>query len=300
MHVEYPLMELSPTRIGAEEAEFVCRNQTLFFDITVILPLPLDGPTHPTITFSHRRYLGQDVRQLRKFLDALAALRAGGEMQIFDLAAENVFATIGGANLGEESAADAHFREVVSDLARIAERFHLELRLPAELSDEDLESILLLKTLIEGGTLPIENISAVVLKSEENRNLLPQMLTEAGGLLRLEHPRCEPMPILLGQSVDTGPYGLEAEIQINHPSQSPAARPIPQSSRHFPGALGSRTKYPRSNALDLLSAAPLPSESRSHVFRHRPEPAECGTSLALVAEMMSRAFSSSPFFPSRY
>jgi hypothetical protein len=215
MLVEYPLMELRPTRLGAEEAEFVCKNQNLFFDITVVLPLPLDRSTLPTITFSHLRYLGQDVRQLKKFLDALAALRAGGEMEIFDLAAESVFGTVRGANLGEESTADAQFREVVSDLAGIAERFHLELRLPAELSDEDLRSVLLLKTLINGGSLPIDKISAAVLKGEENRNVLSQMLTEAGGVLRLEHPRCEPMPKLLGQSVDTGPYGLEAEIRIN-------------------------------------------------------------------------------------
>jgi hypothetical protein len=213
--IEYPLMELSPTRIGAAEAEFVCRGHNLFFDISVVLPLPLVGSTRPTITFHHRTYLRQDVGQVKKYLDALTSLRTGGEMQIFDLATEKNFATIGGANLGDESAAEIRFREVVTDLARIAERFRLELRLSAEFSDEDLASILLLRALIEGGSLPVENISAVVVKSEENRNLFPQMLTETGGFLRLEHPRCEPMPRLLGHTVDTGPYALEAEVQVN-------------------------------------------------------------------------------------
>ena len=213
--IEYSAMELRPNRVGAEEAEFICGKRNLFFDIAVVMPFPLDRQGHPTITIRHARYLGADVRQVKKFLDALTALRAGGELEFFDLEAEAVFATVGGATLDGENPAELGFHQMVSDLAQIAERFRVEIRLPSDMSDEHLESIVFLKTLIEGGSLPIENISAVLIKSEENRLAVPQLLTESGGRLRLEHQRCEPMPTLFGQTIDTGPYALEADVQFN-------------------------------------------------------------------------------------
>jgi len=214
--IEYSVMELSPTRVGAQEAEFICRKRNLFFEIVVVMPLPLDRHGHPTITIRHARYLGEDVRQVKKFLDALAGLREGGELEFFDLEAEAVFATVGGATLGGESPAELGFHQIVTDLAQIAERFGVEIRLPSDMSDQDSESIVLLKTLIQAGTLSIENISAVLVKSEENRHTVPQLLTESGGRLRLEHQRCEPMPKLFGQEIDTGPCAVEADVQFNN------------------------------------------------------------------------------------
>jgi hypothetical protein len=213
--IEFPLMLLAPSRMGAEEAEFICTNQNLFFEVAVVLSLPIDLQAHPTVTIRHRSYVGENVRHVKKFLDAIALLEAGGELEFFDLEAERVFATIGGADLGEKTPAERGFRQIVTDLAQIAERFGVDVQLPSDMSDEDSESIVFLKTLSQGATLPIENISALLVKSEENRDLMPQMLTEAGGFLRIEHQRREPMPKLFGAAIDTGPFALEAQVQVD-------------------------------------------------------------------------------------
>jgi hypothetical protein len=213
--IEFPLMLLAPSRMGAEEAEFVCTSQTLFFEIAVVMSLPIDLQTHPAVTVRHRRYVGEGVRLVKKFLDAVALLKAGGELEFFDLEAETVFATIGGADIGEETPAERGFRQIVTDLAQIAERFEVDLRFPSDMSDEDLESVVFLKTLCEGATLPVPNISALLVKSQENRDLMLRMLTEPGGFLRLEHQRREPMPKLFGAAIDTGPFALEAQVQVD-------------------------------------------------------------------------------------
>jgi hypothetical protein len=212
--VEYGLMELKPTRIGTDEAEFVCNAKAVPFELSVVVPMPLDLQAQPQITVRHRSHVGTDVKQVKKFLDAMALLRASGEIEFFDLEEEKVFAIMAASGLADESAPERAFHQMVNDLAAISERFRVELQLPSDISDEDLESILLLKTYAENGTLSLNNISAVLLKSEENRDLIPQLLTTSGGVLRFEHQKHEPLPKLFGKAIDTGPCAMEATVQL--------------------------------------------------------------------------------------
>src|ERR1700689_2959506 len=96
-------------------------------------------------------------------------------------------------------------------------------------------------------------------------------------------PRPQPLPC---RNPSTGSNG-----GARHPSQSPAARPIPQSVRNFPGAPGCRTKSPRSAAPYPRCAAPLLSESRSRAFRHPPARSTHETSPASSAKTLLHSYS---------
>jgi hypothetical protein len=213
--IEYAFMELSPTRLGTQEAELICTSEKLLFDMLLTVPMPLDLNGPLKITFRHRAFVGESVKQVKKFLDAMALLRPSGEVEIFDLKDERVFARAAAVEVGTENDAERSFHQAVTELAKIADRFRVELPLPRGLTDEDSESIVLLNAYISEGTLPVENISAVLLKSEENRELIPQVFTSAGGRLKIVHPRHEPMPRLFGRTIDTGPCAIEAEVRVN-------------------------------------------------------------------------------------
>jgi len=213
-------MELRPARAGREEAEFICSAENLPFSISVILP----GVVHNNdwgasgavdgwkITFDSR-IVGTNAKQARKFLDAMGLLQPSGEIEILDLKEEKVFFT-GKVSLDEDQPVKKAYRQFVNDIAQISDCFKVDLRIPAKFSDDELESILLLKTFASGGSLSLGNISATVVKSDANKDLLPRELASGGGFFRFVHPRQEPKPKLFGLAIDTGPVAIEVESKI--------------------------------------------------------------------------------------
>src|SRR5580700_4145526 len=107
-------------------------------------------------------------------------------------------------------------------------------------------------------------------------------------------PRPQPLPCRIPSTGSNG--------GVRHPNQLPAARPIPQSARNFPGAPGCRTKSPRSAAPYPRCAAPLLSESRSRAFRHPPARSTPETSPASSAKTLphSCSWSSPARLPARH
>jgi len=185
----------------------------------MVLAKPRDGkddaavlPTS-TITFHHFKFEGEDVKQVKKFLDAMILLQPAGEIEIFDLKEEKTFLAAK-VETKKDNKAQLAFHRFVSDLAQISDRFKLNLRTPVNFSEEDLESIFILKMYSQGGTLPVENISATIVKSDSNRDLVPQALASGGGRFRFVHPRHNPMPKLLGRVINTGPCAMEVEAKI--------------------------------------------------------------------------------------
>lgn len=216
--LEYRLLSLKPTRVGTEEAEFSCSGENLPFELSIVVPAGLLGAANHSsqieggkVTFSYQ-LAGSEVKQVKKFLDAMALLDPKGQMEVFDLQSEKIlFATT------IERAADSDDiarRNFFTDLAHVADVFKLEVRIPSTTTQEDIDSLLLLKTFAESGTFNLENISASVVKTEENQNL-PQRLANGRSVFRFVHPRQEPKPKLFGLYVDTGPCSIEAECELN-------------------------------------------------------------------------------------
>ncbi|MGO9641534.1 MAG: hypothetical protein ACLP1Y_09555 [Candidatus Acidiferrales bacterium] len=217
--VEYGLMKLRPIRVGTEEAECVCSAENLPFDISIVLPSPFgkSGDYAPIDNGRIRfrsRIVGSKAKQAKKFLDAMSMFQPTGEIEIFDLREEVIFLSAK-VELDEDSPEQHAYRRFVNDVAQIADRFKVDLRIPSKLTDEDLVSILVLKSFAEGSSIEVENISATIVKSEDNKDLLPQALASGRGFFRFAHPNHEPKFRLFGLDVDTGPYLIEAECEIN-------------------------------------------------------------------------------------
>jgi hypothetical protein len=215
--IEYPLMDLSPVRIGNDEAEFRCSGEGLPFEMSAIIPPPQKmgkGRTGSAskINFHYHSAVGFEVKELKKFLDALALLATKGGIEIFDLKSQTVI--MKWTFESNDAPAMPTYHAVVNDLAQIAVRFKVDLRFPGNPSDKDLETIVVLKQTIEGGTLPVNNISSVVVKDEGNRESLPQQLANQIARLKMVYPRMEPRPVLFGTTIDTGPYAMEFDAQI--------------------------------------------------------------------------------------
>ena len=221
--IEYALMDMRPTRVGTEEAEFVCSGRNLPFRISVILPSRLLAKTaniesaHETITDEQitfqNRIVGSNSKQAKKFLDAMALLQPTGEIEIFDLQEDNVLFTAK-VELEADSPSHQACRKFVNDIAQIADRFNVDLRVPPKVLDEDLRAMLLLKTFMESGYLAIGNISATLVKSEENKDLLTKNFASGTGHFRFAYPFKDPKPMLFGVAIDTGPCAIELDAEI--------------------------------------------------------------------------------------
>jgi hypothetical protein len=216
--IEYPLMEIGPTRIGTDEAECKCSGDDLPFEIRLTTPPPHklkadQGSGSIDLTISYRSAIGFEVKQLKKFLDAMALLTPSGGIKILDLKSGSVLIEaevhIDGDAFGRPA-----YHEFVNALEKIAIRFGVDLRVPATVTDKEQELIWLLTQYIDESTFVADNISTAMVKSEENRNMMRQALANGKGHFRFAYARVEPKPILFGTTIDTGPCGIEFDADV--------------------------------------------------------------------------------------
>ncbi len=210
--VQYNLMEMHPVRRGTEELEFAIESQNVPFVISVVAPA--SAPKTARIKFKFKDIIGCDCRDVKKAFDALSVLRGGGNIELIDLATDAPFVQAS-AELENESPEHARHRALISDLVAIEDHFQISLRLPAQIVKNDFGTIRLLKRFMENGTEELGEVSATIVKSDENRDSLPQLLASGRGFFRFEHPRLDPLPKLFGKEIDTGPVAMEMEAEIN-------------------------------------------------------------------------------------
>lgn len=211
--VEYGLMTLRPVRIGTEESEYVCEGDNLPFKMFIVCPKNATPTNRGTIRFSSK-IVGCAATKVLKFIDAMATVQPAGEIEIFDLKDEVVcFRSKIELEAGSEEQA---YRRFVNDIALIANRFQVELRIPASITQEDIESILLLKAFAQGERVSLNDLSATLVKSDSNKELLPIQLATGRGVFRFAHPRNEKNLKLFGMDIETAPHTIEAECEINN------------------------------------------------------------------------------------
>jgi hypothetical protein len=85
--------------------------------------------------------------------------------------------------------------------------------LPEKIEKEDYETIHFVRQFMENGTIEFENLSIVITKSVENREMLPQYLSNGKGFFKLEHTQQNP-PRLFGTPIDMGRVVIEIEAKI--------------------------------------------------------------------------------------
>lgn len=211
--VRYDLMEMRPVRMGTEVFEFSLSGRNLPFKMFFVLSNPPAGSAAIT---TENDWVGRDTRSIKKSLDALDLLYPSGEIHIYDLESEKAFLD-GVVSLKDHPERSDRFA-LITDLGDIGDQFDADLRMPETITREDWEVIYLLKQIISNGTVELSDISFVLVKSEENRELVPQQLrSDPSGkyLLKYLSERFEPLPKLFGKSINTGPIVIEADVQFN-------------------------------------------------------------------------------------
>jgi|GEM_PF-2576480 len=209
--VRYELVDLRPVRMGKEEFEISLSGKNLPFKISIVLSNPPKGDAAFNVEYD---WVQRDPKSIKKSLDAFNLLRPSGDIHIFDLEMEKPLIDAG-VQLPNETPSQVGRRMFITDLSAIADRFRVTLKLPDKVNGDDFETIYLLKQYMENGTIELDNISIVVGKSEENRDLLPQQFATGKGFFRFVNMQHEPLPKLFGTAINTGPVVMETEAAIN-------------------------------------------------------------------------------------
>jgi hypothetical protein len=79
--------------------------------------------------------------------------------------------------------------------------------LPAEISEEDKQSIASLKKYIDSAVDEANELTISLVKSHENKDSLSTTLS-GPSMLRMERPFHDPRPMLFGKEINTGPCAL--------------------------------------------------------------------------------------------
>jgi hypothetical protein len=207
--IRYDAMHLSPVRGGVEELEFCLSGKNVPFSINIVLLLP--GPdARLTLHFDGTQ---KNPKLIKKSLDALNLLRLSGTLRIFELETEKTLVD-SQCSLPDETPQQAGRRAFVDDVVGISERFATDLKMPDQISEEDLQTIFLLKQCMTQGTLDLDNISTVIQKTKENENLLHQF-TDGKMSFGFVNEHLKPTPVLFGTEIQTGPVVMQGDAEIN-------------------------------------------------------------------------------------
>lgn len=152
------------------------------------------------------RFLGHDILDVQKFFEALRVLRAGGELELFDLKGGKLLGPIRVelTSLGKER---EQFEQLTDHLAEVARAFGTRLIAPDIISKKDLEALALLLEVcrhgeITGGT--VKNLTAKLVRREGPTDAILGPL--AGEfMIGLENDNY-PVQRLLGAEISVGPW----------------------------------------------------------------------------------------------
>lgn len=200
--VEYPMVEIQLLRIGTEEAEFATTGTHLPFELRMVTPI--GASRSGTISYVNR-FVGYEVRKIRKFLRFLSILRDGGQMSMFDFERERLVFAASAAPEAVEGYKS--FEALIEDLALVADTYDVEIALPENVTDDDIDALVTLKTYAESGTMPVGNLAFTLVKSEINA-ALPEEAFRSLGIIRAVNERLEPRPKIFGVPIDTGPCAI--------------------------------------------------------------------------------------------
>lgn len=208
--ISYPSLEFAVVRAGTKESELSTTDTDLPFQLAIVLEMPPEGPSQRVpikgrFSVTHQ-FPGRSARTIKKFIDAMRALRQSREIELYDVRHESLFfkATL---ELEERSTGYLQFAQLIDELAEVSERLDIDLRLPESLKEEDVENLPVLLELIRTGkaTLSVTSLSATLVKNPEHQAQVLGMLHEAQ-TLRLDFLNHSIK--LAGTTVEIGPCSL--------------------------------------------------------------------------------------------
>ncbi len=209
--VTFPFMEMRLVRTGMEEAEAVIRQKDSPLEVSFIFSV--DGTQRVETAFAWD-FGGYSCTSCRKVIEAVDRLRKGDIIRLFDLEADRLATeTPALADQFGDDPFPPQLRRIVFTAAEAEQRFGATAKFSANLSVEDMESLLYLDCLLnerEYGT----NLSVpITITKREGDVGQSESLLLAGEPIRLflgatNFPGYFP---LFGAQVPTPPWGLYTE-----------------------------------------------------------------------------------------
>lgn len=194
--VVYECIRFESTRHGKEEAEFESSG-TLPFRMSLVINFSGTGSVH-----FERHCAGADVRAAQKYLRGVKAMFRSGDLEMYDLEHGTTFLKprMSGTLPGWFSAYDS----LVSDAVAVADFYGVNLKMPEKPTCDDLRSLKLLKGLIEGMPLTVDDISLGLTKCADVGAAQTETVRGEGAYL-LTVPEYSIRPMLFGVPICTGP-----------------------------------------------------------------------------------------------
>lgn len=198
--VKYEYLHFRLVRIGTRETEFVSTGPQPFVMGLVLRDGPCDVPFE-------ERPIGAEVREVRKFMDAMHALEHSPRIDFYNLQA--------GRRLFDAELDPPQFpphwtkgfENLVRHLATVADAFGVDLRLPMQRpSDDELETLLTQGAIATEEPVPLDSIDFAVTKSSETERHFLETLDTGKANVRLRHD-CIGVT-LLGAPILTGPVEI--------------------------------------------------------------------------------------------
>lgn len=148
-------------------------------------------------TNDSRRLKGKGIRFVHKFVQMKRVLWESGQIEIFNLESGAVLLA-GKVSIPAVSEKELWFGRVLDATAAIADYFGIDLKWPREITETDIELLVLLKWMIEKKSYGTgARFTGVLTKTNENRDLFE--LWKAGGSMCIT--RGEPL-VLLGAAIE--------------------------------------------------------------------------------------------------
>jgi hypothetical protein len=199
--IVYDWMEFKVLRRGTEEMELVGSGGGPFrVRLTV-------GQGQGNVSIEED-FVNAEVRSVQKLVKAASALKTGEYFELYDLKqGKRAFR----AKLFDVPDWDTRLQALVADAVFVADRYKVELRLPAVVTPTDAENLILLRDLANGEFTAQGEFSVTIVKGSENEAGLLQLLAGSDAAIRLEREGYEPIPQLFGVTIPTGPIVVEAK-----------------------------------------------------------------------------------------
>jgi hypothetical protein len=156
------------------------------------------------------RFLGRDIFEIQKFFKALRMLRAGGEVELFDLKKQTTVGPLS-VEMGSPVEYLDEFEQLTDYLAEVARAFGQSLVAPEVIEKQELEALAFLLEVarrgeITGGT--VENLTAKLVRGD---GPVDQILASLGGELTIRLDNDSYSQRLLGAQISVGAWSTIVE-----------------------------------------------------------------------------------------
>lgn len=144
----FPLMSLRLIRAGTDEAEFEISSDSEPVRLTLVWPLGGADTSDMRVSWSIAGFSAKRVQRAVRFVDAM---QAGAEIEIVNLKSEPPSIALPMLKpTGLLNPFDQRFRNFVDLCALIEEQFKMTLKMSSKLTDDDLETLNILESLLNG------------------------------------------------------------------------------------------------------------------------------------------------------